>query len=80
MPLYCYCHSESFQKVLSTHKSTILTTHTLRDDLIVTTYSTSTQDEKYYAEVRARDGSYEIASFCVSRAMKAAAESHGMDI
>ena len=55
------------------------TRNTLRDDLKATRYSTPTQHAKYYAEVRARDGSYKNASFCLSRAVKAVAMSHGMD-
>ena len=46
---------------------------------MVTRYSTPTQDEKYYADVRAWAWDGEIASFCTSRVIKAAVVSHGMD-
>ena len=55
------------------------TRNTLRDNLKATRYSTPTQHAKYYAETKARDGSYENASFCVSRAIKAVSASRGMD-
>ena len=60
---------ESSEQVVKKPK---YTRNTLRDDSMVTRYSTPSQHKKYFTEVRARDGSYENASFCVSRAIKAA--------
>ena len=54
---------ESLEHVVKKPK---YTRNTLLDDLRATRYATPTQHAKYCAATKARDGSYENASFCAS--------------